>query len=231
LNNYKIFISYRREDDGAYFVPHLSKALIERYGADSVFYDVDNIPFGADFRLHLQSAIDKASVVLVVIGERWMGVDLSTGKRRIDEDKDFVRIEVEAALIKNKVVVPVLVAKASMPSKEELPPSIEELAFRNAAEVRTGRDHELHMNLLFKGLDPLMNHATKDSTNLSVINHPVTNIKMSSNVSSVLSHIKILEPASNTIQQSIDTSVTKSKTVRPAELWPFPPSKNRREKQ
>jgi len=221
LSKYKIFISYRREDDGAYFVPPLSKALVERYGVNSVFYDIDNIPLGSDFRVHLQTAIDKASIVLVVIGERWMGIDSSTGKRRIDEDKDFVRIEVEAALIKNKVVIPVLVARATMPSKEELPPSIEELAFRNAAEVRTGRDHDLHMNLLFKGLDPLMNYTTDTTVNSSVPNNSVSNMR-SLNVGTILSHIKILQPANKVNQQNLDASSAQPKAVRPADLWPFP---------
>lgn len=155
----KIFISYRREDEGAYLVPVLSQRLLERYGSDSVFYDVDNIPLGVDFRQHLSSNIEKASVMLVVMGEKWTGLDIQSGARRIDKDEDFVRIEVEEALSTNIVVVPVLVGKTKMPSEAELPVSISKLAFRNAAEVRTGKDFENHMMGLLNGLDPIMGYV------------------------------------------------------------------------
>lgn len=161
--NRKIFVSYRRDDDGAYFVPVLNQRLTSRYGEESVFYDIDNIPLGVDFRSHLSDAISTSSVVLVVIGDRWMGYDAQTGLRRIDREDDFVRIEVEAALTRNIPVVPVLVGKAVMPCESELPPSISKLAFRNAAEVRTGKDYGLHFDALEKGLDAifLQQYSTK----------------------------------------------------------------------
>jgi hypothetical protein len=149
----KIFVSYRRDDDGAYFVPVLNQRLTRRYGEGSVFYDIDNIPLGVDFRSHLSDAISTASIVLAVIGDRWMGYDANSGLRRIDREDDFVRIEIEAALDRDIPVVPILVGKASMPCDTELPPSIAKLAFRNAAEVRTGKDYELHFAQLEKGLD------------------------------------------------------------------------------
>lgn len=153
--NKRIFVSYRRDDDGAYFVPVLNQRLTTRYGADSVFYDIDNIPLGVDFRSHLSNAISSAAVVLVVIGDRWLGYDAKTGLRRIDREDDFVRIEVEAALTRGIPVVPILVGKATMPCDSELPPSISSIAFRNAAEVRTGKDYGLHFDALEKGLDAL----------------------------------------------------------------------------
>jgi hypothetical protein len=88
----KIFLSYRRDDEGAYLVPVLSQRILDRYGAGSVFYDVDNIPLGVDFRKYLSTAIESATVVLVIIGEKWTGGDITSGERRIDNDDDFVRI-------------------------------------------------------------------------------------------------------------------------------------------
>lgn len=151
--NRKIFVSYRRDDDGAYLVPVLNQRLSNRYGINSVFYDIDKIPLGVDFRTYLSDAISEASIVLAVIGERWLGYDPKTGLRRIDKENDFVRVELEAALGRNIPVVPVLVGKAVMPSETELPPSISGLAYRNAAEVRTGKDYELHFAELERGLD------------------------------------------------------------------------------
>lgn len=176
----RIFVSYRRDDDGAYLVPELNRKLTSRYGTDSVFYDIDNIPLGVDFREHLSTAISSASIVLVVIGDRWAGYDAQTGLRRIDREDDFVRIEVEAALNRAIPVVPVLVGKATMPCEKELPASIAELAYRNAAEVRTGKDYELHMAELLRGLDAIMGAADKsvvsppaeDEVVSPVITHP-----------------------------------------------------------
>jgi hypothetical protein len=155
----KLFGSYRRDDDGSYFVPELTRRLTGRYGDDSVFYDIDRIPLGVDFRDYLSNAIASASVVLVVMGDRWVGYDAQTGMRRIDREDDFVRIEVEAALNRSIPVVPVLVGRAVMPCERELPDSLAKLAYRNAAEVRTGKDYELHMAELLRGLDAIMQSA------------------------------------------------------------------------
>lgn len=155
-NGKRIFVSYRRDDDGAYLVPELKRKLTSRYGDGSVFYDIDNIPLGVDFRDYLSNAIASASIVLVVIGDRWAGYDAQTGLRRIDREDDFVRIEIESALSRGIPVVPVLVGHATMPCEKELPASISKLAYRNAAEIRTGRDYDLHMDALLRGLDAIM---------------------------------------------------------------------------
>jgi hypothetical protein len=44
-----------------------------------------------------------------------------TGRRRLDNPLDFVRLETAAALKRDIRVVPVLVAKARMPRVEQLP--------------------------------------------------------------------------------------------------------------
>ena len=153
----KLFISYRRDDDASgYAIPPLRDKLVSRYGREAVFYDIDNIPLGVDFRDHLSSAIAQSSVVLVVIGEGWAGYDAKSGKRRIDDENDFVRIEIEAALLRDVRVIPVMVGKAAMPTEAELPPSLGKLAYRNAAEIRKGKDYEKHMSELLDGLDRYM---------------------------------------------------------------------------
>jgi hypothetical protein len=70
-----------------------------------------------------------------VIGEQWMNARNEEGGRRIDLEDDWVRIEIETALTLNKKVVPVLVGRATTPSAEELPPSIEQLSYRQCPEV------------------------------------------------------------------------------------------------
>ena len=35
--------------------------------------DIDSIPFGEDFREHIETAVAKCDVVLAVIGTKWAG--------------------------------------------------------------------------------------------------------------------------------------------------------------
>jgi hypothetical protein len=156
---YKIFISYRRDDEAKYLVPTLAEKLNTRYGECTAFYDVDNIPLGVDFRDHLKSAIEKSSIVLVVIGEKWLG-NSTNNVRRIDMPSDFVRIEVESALDMNKIVIPVLTGNVTMPQETDLPHSISSLAYRNAARLSSGTDYSSHFSKLLEALDPLLSYSS-----------------------------------------------------------------------
>lgn len=149
-----IFISYRRNDT-AYLAANLSDKLQEHFGANSVFFDIDNIPLGVDFREYIGNAVGQCDVLLAVIGDHWFGTD-NQGNRRIDEPSDYVRVEIESALTRKIPVIPVLVENASMPSAKDLPASIEKIAFRNAAEVRAGRDLRQHTARLIEGLERIL---------------------------------------------------------------------------
>ncbi|MEO7358741.1 MAG: toll/interleukin-1 receptor domain-containing protein [Gemmatimonadaceae bacterium] len=107
----KIFISYRR-DDSAGHVGRLHDALVHHLGADCVFMDIDSIAPGADFVQVLQHSLEQAAVAVVVMGGRWVG-PRPDGTRRIDDQNDFVRLEVAKALADSEVrVLPVLVNRA-----------------------------------------------------------------------------------------------------------------------
>lgn len=147
----KLFISYRREDTE--FAAHaIFELLAERFGRANVFIDVDAIPPGVDFRDHISEAVGSCDVLLAVIGTRWL--EMKEGKeRRIDDPQDFVRIEIQSALSRGVPVVPVLVGShIEMPTANELPEPLRELAFRNAVEVRPGADFRLHVQRLVGGL-------------------------------------------------------------------------------
>ena len=63
------------------------------------------------------------SVLLVVIGPRWLAAEGKPGWRAGDP-KDWVRLEIELAIKRGIRVIPVLVNGARMPSPGELPPSL-----------------------------------------------------------------------------------------------------------
>jgi TIR domain len=147
----KLAISYRRSDSSA-ITGRIFDRLAAHYGKESVFMDIDNIPFGTNFRTHIQAVLRETDILIVVIGPRWLGTD-AAGTARMSQESDPVRAEVEAALARNMTVIPVLVDGAKMPSSAELPASFNEFASLNAAEVATGRDFHPHLDRLIRAID------------------------------------------------------------------------------
>ncbi|MEP6779745.1 MAG: TIR domain-containing protein [Gemmatimonadaceae bacterium] len=169
-----IFVSYRREDS-AYVAATIREKLEEHFERDSIFMDVDSIPLGMDFRKHLDDAVSKCDVLLAIIGDNWVARNKQTDVRRIDDPADYVRIEVESALRREIPVIPVLVGQAQMPHDQDLPESLRELSFRNATEVRAGRDLGDHLNRLVKGIHKLFeaNPATRTTAESATQPDPI----------------------------------------------------------
>jgi hypothetical protein len=149
-----IFISYRRSDSQD-VTGRIYDRLVGKFTPKQVFKDVDNIPLGVSFAMHIQQMIGKTSVTLVIIGPGWLTATDEQGKRRLDDPGDFVRIEVESALRAGMPVVPVLVANAAMPKASELPKSIQKLVARNGIAVRPDPDFNNDITRLFSGIDHL----------------------------------------------------------------------------
>ena len=156
----KVFLSYRR-DDSPDVTGRIYDVLVEHYGSNSIFKDVDSIPFGVDFRKHLQTVIEKCDIVLVIIGDRWLSVTDTAGHPRLTDQADFVRIEIESALQRDIRIVPVLVKGSSMPKEDDLPPNIRELAFRNGLSVRYDPDFHHDMERLIRSLDEVVSQNAR----------------------------------------------------------------------
>jgi hypothetical protein len=125
---------------------------VQRFAKEQIFKDVDSIPLGVDFREHLGRVVGECDVLLAVVGNDWLAPD-SSGRRRIDDAKDFVRIEIESALERNIPVIPVLVRGASMPGEADLPASLLPLAYRHGIDVRPDPDFHRDMDRLIAGLE------------------------------------------------------------------------------
>jgi hypothetical protein len=158
----KIIISYRRSDSDV-FAGRIRDRLTARFGEDSVFIDVDNVPFGKDFRVHIQEALAEADAVLVVIGPKWLGGGKG-GHSRIKDDSDPVRIEVETALNNRLPTVPILVGQTNMPKPEQLPQSLRDFAFINAAPVDTGRDFHRDLARVITTLETMIERRADVAT-------------------------------------------------------------------
>ena len=129
-----IFISYRR-DDSAGYAGRLYDRLAGHFGPGRVFMDVEGIEPGTDFVDAIENAVASCRVLIVLIGDEWLSTTDASGRRRLDDPHDFIRLETRAALARDIRVVPVLLDRAPMPAYEALPEDLRPLVRRQAVEL------------------------------------------------------------------------------------------------
>jgi hypothetical protein len=147
-----IFISYRRKDS-ADVTGRIYDTLIKVFGREKVYIDVHANPLGLDFRKHTVSILNNCKVVIAIIGSRWLSEKESNGTRRIDNETDSVRMEIEYGLKRDLPIIPILVQNASIPKEDELPFSLKALSFRNGISVRSDAGFHIDMEQLIKGIE------------------------------------------------------------------------------
>jgi len=146
----KIFISYRRDDTG-FAVDQLYSALKDYVPnpAEDIFIDIDSIPKGIDFVKHLEEKLKACELMLVAIGPNWLtSANPTTDKRRLDDPKDFVRLEVATGLRRGDIrIIPILFGGTNMPTAADLPSDLEALPRRQAVTIDRGRFDEVVADL------------------------------------------------------------------------------------
>ncbi len=130
----KIFISYRR-NDSASNAGRIFDRLEGHFGQGQVFMDVDVIRPGLDFVDVVQEAVGSCDALIAVIGREWLGASDESGRRRLENPEDLVRLEIATALEREIRVIPVLVQGARMPVATDLPEGLTALARRNSVEL------------------------------------------------------------------------------------------------
>ena len=148
----KIFISYRRSDS-ADVSGRIYDRLVDRFGKNLIFKDVDSIPLGLDFKEYLDKKVGECEVLLAIIGDHWLDASDGAGAKRLYDASDFVRIEIESALERNIPVIPLLVRNAMMPHEDSLPFSLRKLVYRNGISIRSDPDFHRDMDRLIKALE------------------------------------------------------------------------------
>jgi hypothetical protein len=138
-----IFISYRRSDTRQ-MAGRIYDRLRDEFTAAEIFFDIDSIPPGANFRQFISGAVRASAIMLLLIGDRW--------RRRermrwfgLQPHVDFVHTEIELALEFGLPILPLLVDGAEMPEERELPRSIAEVALANAILIRSGKEFRTDM--------------------------------------------------------------------------------------
>jgi hypothetical protein len=150
----KIAISYRRADSRA-IVGRVLDRLAEHYGEKEIFIDIENIPFGIDFRKHIDDVLHEVQVLIVIIGKQWRGLR-DAGPARIFDESDPVRIELQTALNSPIRIIPILIDDATMPDASDLPEPVKEFSYRNALRVDSGVDFKVHIGRLIDALDEII---------------------------------------------------------------------------
>ena len=133
-----IFLSYRREDAAPYALL-LRFQLRERFPDTQVFMDMDSIEIGKDFREVINEAVHSSAVLVALVGRQWTALADGEGHRRLDDPDDLVRFEIQTALERDVLVIPVLVDGARPLRLEQLPAGLQKLARLNALELSYGR--------------------------------------------------------------------------------------------
>jgi hypothetical protein len=135
-----IFICYRRGDSIGH-TGRLHDRLVQRFGKNEVFMDIDAIEPGEDIVEAIQRTIARCDAQIVVIGKAWLTAVDHKGRRRLDNPEDFVRLEILASLDRKIRTIPVLVGGAEMPRSDELPEALVALTRRSAFELSDGSFH------------------------------------------------------------------------------------------
>lgn len=129
-----IFISYRQADAKAWAIA-LRDDLVKIFGGEQVFLDKDTLHAG-NWRDQIRLALDRCTVVLIVIGPRWLTIVDEQNRPRIGLAEDVHHQEIALALVRSGVtVIPVLVDDAPMPRAEQLPTDLHRLCDQQAYKI------------------------------------------------------------------------------------------------
>jgi hypothetical protein len=130
-----IFIIYRRSDT-SWVALAINLQVRLRFPRAKLFLDIVDIKPGRDYMNILRESVQNAAVLFALMGRHWLAAQDEGGRRRLDLDDDWVRIEIGTALVSHVLVVPVLVDGAQMPKDEYLPDVLKPLTRRQSVHIK-----------------------------------------------------------------------------------------------
>jgi NB-ARC domain/TIR domain/Tetratricopeptide repeat len=162
-----VFINYRTTDSDT-VAELIDLELTAQFGEDRVFLDSRSIPAGVDYVEELLGRLRACSVLLVVIGPRWLTVTDAAGQRRIDDPQDWTRREIVEAFNHGLRVIPILTDGVTLPTEADLPDEIVGLSRRQYVQLhrRYTRLDLAHLVKQITEADPeLVEAAARDQDN------------------------------------------------------------------
>lgn len=131
----RIFLSYRIKDS-VHATSAIAGLLARHYGQDNVFRDRDSLPLGAVYPRRIRRELERADVVIAVIGPSWLTIRGKNGERCLDDERDWVRTELRMAFERDIPVVPVLLDDTPLPDPALLPSDIALISLSMYWQVR-----------------------------------------------------------------------------------------------
>jgi hypothetical protein len=144
----QIFVSYRR-DELPDLADRIFDSLFSRFGRGRVFRDIGGVTPGTEFPDKIGEALRESKVVVALVGSNWLGTSAG-GVRRIDDETDWVRTEIQISLALNIPIVPVVINRAQMPRASELPEPLKRFSRIQSLPLESGRTFETDVDQLSK---------------------------------------------------------------------------------
>ena len=131
----RLFISYRI-DDSVHAATAIADRLVSHFGSENVFRDRDSLSLGTLYPRKIRRALERCDTVLAVLGPLWLDIRDDSGRRRLDNPRDWVRTELRMAFERGIPVIPVLLDHTPLPDPSQLPPGIRQLSVATYWQVR-----------------------------------------------------------------------------------------------
>jgi hypothetical protein len=138
FENATIFISYRRAD-AIHQMDAIAQRLRAHFGAKNVLYDIAERGIEGIFPDWIKRGVATCDYFIAVIGSSWLTAT-DAGQRRLDDPRDWVRIEIELALGRRIPLIPVVLEGVSMPTPDQLPDTLKAFALHNSHRVHDPPD-------------------------------------------------------------------------------------------
>ena len=122
-----VFVSFRN-GDAPFAAAIVYRAMVDRFGAGQVFWSGQSIPPGALWAEAIWENHRASTVLIAVIGPRWLSIVDNQQRPRLWLPGDWVHDEIAVALRESKVVIPVLLAGVPRLTAGDLPPDLVRLA-------------------------------------------------------------------------------------------------------
>ncbi|KUO04506.1 toll/interleukin-1 receptor domain-containing protein [Streptomyces caeruleatus] len=122
-----VFVNYRTGDEES-AATMIARELARRFGGERIFFASNSIELGHRFPAELVRAVEECQALLAVIGPRWAEVHRSDGRPALEAPQDWTRREIQTALDRGILVIPLLVGKTTRIDPSLLPDDLRELA-------------------------------------------------------------------------------------------------------
>ena len=120
-----IVISYRRQDSR-----DAARMLLERllhYFPGRVVMGLEGLLPGENLRLKAEQQMQDCRLLLVLIGPDWSHIADDRGRPRLQDRRDWVRLEIATGLQRGVPILPVLLGSTPMPDEHDLPSELHSL--------------------------------------------------------------------------------------------------------